>query len=254
MRVGPLLLLSAFVTALIVVAGCSKPNPARHDVAIAQGAAVDPKAANAVTMIVQSDVDAIPAAIVQLLTQAAAAGQTTTDQFTITSGGEQFPIDWWLWRRGLIEFRGLDAAGQPLLGVSKAGLVIAAKPPSWFAISGTPDPTSNCDSTGSMTSVTCTIKLSYTVSTNAVGNTATGGLPPLSLTVTDTVSNDGKLWHANAVDYGASGTPSAVLLMAMLGAPADRDAARQKFGAELGAKVEATKSAGVDVAAPAPQE
>jgi hypothetical protein len=254
MQAGSRLMSSVFLAALLIGSGCSKPNSARQDAEIAHGSTIDHKASEAVTMLVQSDVDAIPAAIQTLLTQVAAAGQTTTDQFNITISGDQVPLDWWLWRRGLIEFKGLDPAGLPLLGLSKAGLALMAKPPSWFGIVGTPDPSSICDASGSLTSVTCDIKMSYAVAPNALGNAVTGGLPPFTLSVSDSVSNDGKLWHANAVVYGSGGSPSAVVLTAMLGAPADRDAARQKYAVELAAKAEAARTGGVDVAAPAPQQ
>jgi hypothetical protein len=227
--------------ALMSNTGCSKPadNPAKQDAEVARSPAANPGAVAAVTRLVQSDLDAVPALINQLLSGLASTGQASPDQLRISYGGESIPVDWWLWNRGLIEFRGVDPAGQPLVGVSKVGMAVIAKPASWFTVIGTPDPSSACDSTGSLTNVRCTLKIVYAAAMNQQGQITAGAVAPIPMTVADTVNSDGKLWSADAIDYGAAGNPSGAVLNAMLGPVADRDAARQKYMTELAGKAAA---------------
>ena len=245
----------AILLSLTISTACSKQsdNPARQDAEIARAPSADPKAVEAVTRLVQGDLDAIPTTIQQLLSQVATAGQTTSDQFSISYGGETVAIDWWLWRRRLIEFKGLDQTGQPLLGLSKTGMALLAKPPSWFTAIGTPDPSSTCQSMASLTSVTCSLKIVYGIAMTPLGSSAAGNVAPLPMTVTDTATSDGKVWRADAIDYGTAGNPSAAVLIAMLGPPLDRDTARQQYLAELASKAEATRVSGVDTTTPNPQ-
>jgi len=231
----------AVLFALLSNAACSKhaDNPAKQDAEIARSPAVNPGAVAAVTRLVQSDLDAVPGLINQLLSALATTGQASPDQLRLSYGGDSIPIDWWLWSRGLIEFRGVDPSGQPQVGVSKSGMAVLAKPASWFTVVGTPDPSSACDSTGSLTDVKCTLRIVYAAAMNRQGLATAGNVAPVPMTVADTVNSDGKLWSADAIDYGVAGTPSGAVLNSMLGPVADRDAARQKYMAELAEKAAA---------------
>jgi hypothetical protein len=230
--------LAGALACIALSSGCSKPaeNPARHDADIAKSNGVDPGAVAAVTRLVQADLDAIPAAIASCLSGLAAAGQTTSDQLTINFGGESVPIDWWLWQKGLIEFRGLNASEQPLLGISSRGLTLISRPQNWFTVVATPDPSSTCQAADSVTSVKCTVKIVYGVGIKPDAVTLTGKAAPIPMTVNDTVTSDGRTWTADAVDYGPAGSPAPGVLTLILGPPGDRDAARQQYAGAIAAK------------------
>ena len=239
------------LVALTLGAACSKPtdNPARKDAVIAASQGPDPGAVAAVTRLVQADLDAIPASVFQLLSRVGAANQIPSDQLSITYGGETIPLDWWLWRKNLIEFRGVDSSGQPLLGLSKRGVALIANAPSWFKLVGSPDPSSSCEATGALSSAKCELKIIYAVAMNPLGASAAGPVAPLPITVNDTVTSNGAVWSADAVDYGPAGNPSSAVLSAMLGAVPDREAARQQYMAELAAKAASNSAAEAAAAA-----
>jgi hypothetical protein len=225
-------------TATLLVSGCSRKqdNPANHDAEIAGGTRVEPAAIAATTRLVQADVDAIPSAISQLLSSLAAAGPSTSDQLTINYEGQSIPVDWWLWRAGLIELKGLDPARQPILGISSQGLSLISKPPTWFNLVATPDPSSTCQATDSVTAVKCDLKIVYAVAVSPQAAAFLGKSAPLPMTVSDTVTSDGKVWAADAVDYGTDGPPGTSILNAILGPAADRDSERQQYITQIAAK------------------
>lgn len=242
MRLQPVGWIIVAVTAILLASGCSRKqeNPANHDAEIAGATRIEPAAIAATTRLVQADVDAIPSAIIQLLSSLASTGQATSDQLIINYEGESIPVDWWLWRAGLVELKGLDPAGQPLLGISDRGLALISKPPTWFNLVATPDPSSSCQATDSVTTVKCELKIVYAAAVSPQASTILGKTAPLPMTVSDTVTSDGKVWAADAVDYGPEGPPSTNVLNAMLGPAADRDSARQQYVTQLAATASGT--------------
>jgi hypothetical protein len=130
-----------------------------------------------------------------------------------------------------------------MVGVSKIGMALLAKPATWFTLVATLDPSSTCDNAGSLTASRCNLKVVYAAGMNPQGLATAGNVAPIPMTVVDIANSDGKIWTADAVDYGAFGNPSGAILNAMLGPPADRDAARQRFMAELAQKAGSTSPA-----------
>lgn len=197
-----------------------------------QADSVDDAALDAIDAAVADELNAAPAAIVQLVKTLDKPTPIGLDALQVSLDQKAVPVDWWLLQHGLITPI-LPSPGRPTFLVSPSGSQLAAQAPVWFSAAAAPATRVDCHSPNVQAAGGCEVEVSVQVQATEAGAAVMGAgaaLDPIKVQAIVAQASDGwqvRELHTQGMDLND------FALTALLGKDAARAAARQQMLANL---------------------
>jgi hypothetical protein len=214
------------VAAAAALTGCNR----------ATGDAVDDAALEAIDAAVAADLNAVPAAIVQLMKSLDRPTPIALDSFQIALDQTSTPIDFWLVRRQLVvPIVPPPAPGRPTFLISGTGSQLASQSPAWFTAAAGQPSRVDCHSANVQAAGGCEVDVTVSVQLTEAGAAAAGSPVMEPVKVHAIVARDGDGWQVRDLRTEGGGLHQ-YAFTTLLGAEKTRAAERQRVLTELDLK------------------